>query len=838
MLLRFVLFLGVIAVSAMLTATPVGAQPAENVDTEKLSPFDQSILDSKKSMMASPADALEFARAAEDYARSQPPSNEQTVAIATAYWLQAEALNRLNKANDAEPLIQRALGLIGDERLDTKLGGDLILARGRIARVLRNDQLALTSFHQAHDIFAKLGSTRYQALSLQELGSIYRDARDYERVLNFYERATNIHTNDPALDLPSYNNRANALRDLGRYTESIELYQKALEIAEQIESDILKARILSNIAETQVSAGDYIQALNTSDESLTVLEGTDGGEWRPIHLAVKAHALQKLGQLSESAAVIELVFEGLTITETTAEFVLAHKTAYEVYRELGQAELALEHFEAFKRLEDSAREIAASANNVLVAAEFDFTAQELEIANLNAAKLEDEIALRQAQSRQRTIMFSAIIGFAALITIGLTWGLLMSRRSRKRIEKINKSLEDSNIALEKANKAKTEFLATTSHEIRTPLNGILGLTQLMMADETLTEHQHQQIESIWGAGDTLLAVVNDILDVATIETGRFRIIKDTTNIPKLADQVAEIFNSNAQNKGVTLSVDTGNCPEAIITDGMRIRQVLFNLVSNAVKFTEKGRVSVTLCTRQTHPGEELSIVITDTGIGIPADQLEAIFEAFHQADSGRTRKFGGTGLGLSICKHIANALGGTITASSTVGEGSRFEFVIPLERPKTVSPRKLPAEKTSAVQNTSDLNVLVVEDNLLNRNVIRALIESHVSSVTLAEDGVQGVSATEQTCFDVILMDKQMPNMDGITAIKTIRQLSNGSEDTYIIAVTADAYPGAREELLEAGADEYVSKPINAKTLIDALQEAVNCGAKHSRSSNGGIEAA
>lgn len=798
---------------------------AQTTDTAPVA-FDDEILNSKRNMMSGPATALDHARAAEDVARAGPISPEQSIAIATAYWLQAEALNRLNEPNDAAPLVQRALGLLGPSSGDTKLKGDLILAQGRIARVLRDDELALKSFHTAHDIFVSLEQTRYQAIALQSLGSIYLDARDYKRALDFYERASEAHQGDPALDLASFNNRAQTHREIGHYGQSIELYTAAFGLAESLDSPMLKARTKSNIALSHLLTGDFEQALIDVEDSVSFIEETDASEWRPIILGVKGQVLGAMGDHKAAVQIFNLVFAGQDLTQTNTTYRDLHRAAYESYRNLENSAKALVHLEAFKRLDDSARDLAASANNVLVAAEFDFATQELEIVKLNAAQLRNSIALERSATQQQRLILIAGALFAVTIAIALGWGLFQTRASNARIAKVNASLEKTNTALDQANQVKTAFLATTSHELRTPLNGVLGIAQVMLADDGLSDEQRENVESIRGAGDSLLAVVSDILDVATIESGKFEITNSATNIAKIANDVNDLFRVTADDKNITLQVDMGDCPTTLMSDAMRMRQLLVNLVSNAVKFTESGSVQVHFKTLLQDGGEWLRIEVRDTGIGIPTDQLEAVFEPFHQVENGRTRRFGGTGLGLSICRKICRALNGNISVQSQVGHGTQFEIILPLNRLAPQTPDQ-DAGNERKIQSVADLDVLVVEDNLLNRTVIKALIDTRVASVTLAEDGVEALAALQERRFDLILMDKQMPNMDGITATKTIRAMTNGAENIYITAVTADAYDGAREELLECGMDDYLAKPVDADTLHDALQWAVDRGLRH-----------
>ena len=268
-----------------------------------------------------------------------------------------------------------------------------------------------------------------------------------------------------------------------------------------------------------------------------------------------------------------------------------------------------------------------------------------------------------------------------------------------------------------------------------------------------------------------------------------------------------------------------------MTDEMRLRQILFNLTSNAIKFTNRGRVTVTFAARETDGANRLHIDVADTGIGIPDTEFEHIFETFSQVDQGAARQFGGTGLGLAICRRLARAMGGDVTVTSVLGKGSVFSISLPLEaphyaRPPTPETAATPAAR-AAPRQLCELEVLLVEDNLINRKVVEQLLSPVVGEIDVAEDGVQGVEAVQTKHYDVVLMDKQMPNMDGVTATKTIRSMTGPAKDVYIIAVTADAFEGEKERLIAQGMDDYIAKPVNQDMLVQAILAGLEKGLKH-----------
>ncbi|OQW45177.1 MAG: hypothetical protein A4S16_13980 [Proteobacteria bacterium SG_bin6] len=389
--------------------------------------------------------------------------------------------------------------------------------------------------------------------------------------------------------------------------------------------------------------------------------------------AFAAQAAYQSGDIKQAARLIGQSFAGVDLSQTDVTVISAHETAYRIYRAVGNERLALRHLEAMKRIDDKATKLAASTNTALMAARFDYANQNLKIANLKAEEARKQLAFEHARARtQQFISWGlGIVGLA--VAAMLTTGLLLLRRSRNEVRAANADLAATNARLEHALKAKTEFLATTSHEIRTPLNGILGMTQVMLADQALPAPTRDRLEVVQSAGVTMKALVDDILDVAKMETGNLTIEEVPVALPSLLRDVARLWDEPAQQRGLGFSVALEELPDWVIADPGRVRQIVFNLLSNAMKFTREGHVTL----RATLNDTMLEIAVTDTGIGIPPHKLDEIFEAFRQVDASTTRRYGGTGLGLAICRQLARAMGGDVVVSSQPGEGSRFLFIFP-----------------------------------------------------------------------------------------------------------------------------------------------------------------
>jgi signal transduction histidine kinase/ActR/RegA family two-component response regulator len=367
-----------------------------------------------------------------------------------------------------------------------------------------------------------------------------------------------------------------------------------------------------------------------------------------------------------------------------------------------------------------------------------------------------------------------------------------------------------------ANRAKSEFLATMSHEIRTPLNGVLGMVQAMARDD-LPTLQRERLELIAESGKTLLTILNDILDLAKIEAGKLELDEADFDLEALALGAQETFTHIADGKGLVLSLEVEEAARGVYSgDSTRIRQVLNNLISNAVKFTASGSVRV----RVARSGAGVRFVVADTGIGMSAEQIERLFEKFVQADSSTARRFGGTGLGLSICRELCRAMGGEISAASELGGGSRFTVDLPLvrtgERGRKSTPATAPAATTL---EAGALRILAAEDNRVNQMVLRTLLSQAGLDLALVSNGEEAIAAWEGGEWDVILMDVQMPVMDGATAAREIRrrEAETGRSATPIIALTADAMDHQVESYRSAGMNDFVAKPIEVAALFEAL---------------------
>jgi signal transduction histidine kinase len=402
------------------------------------------------------------------------------------------------------------------------------------------------------------------------------------------------------------------------------------------------------------------------------------------------------------------------------------------------------------------------------------------------------------------LMFGVQI-WSARAQLAGSWNELMAARE---------AAEERERAAEQASRAKSSFLATMSHELRTPLNGVLGMAQALVR-EPLTQAQKERVAIIRRSSESLLAVLNDLLDLSKIETAGLELEVGEFDLEQLVAGVVAAYESLAQNKGLSfrLQIAPAACG-AFVGDSARVRRILYSLADNAVKFTEAGGVTLSVGCAE----GQVIFRIDDTGIGISPDHLGSLFEGFFQADGGATRRYGGAGLGLAVCRQMAALMGGSVEATSELGAGSTFIVRLPLPRAA-----QRPQEGAAEPRGDGELRVLAAEDNDTNQLVLKTLLGQAGLDVTMVENGAQAVEAWERGQWDLILMDIQMPVMDGVVATRAIRQRERetGRARTPIIAVTANAMTHQIAEYEAAGMDGVSPKPIDLVALLGAMQEAL-----------------
>jgi PAS domain S-box-containing protein len=405
-----------------------------------------------------------------------------------------------------------------------------------------------------------------------------------------------------------------------------------------------------------------------------------------------------------------------------------------------------------------------------------------------------------------------------------------SARDRQRmldLQRETKEARERQRIAEETSRAKSAFLAMMSHEIRTPMNAVLGLASALL-DEGLTEEQRDVVTAIRDSGDSLLRILNDILDFSRLDAGRMTFEAASFSPATVTQETLSVHGPQAAAKGLRLDVESDDLPDLLVGDAGRIRQVLHNLVSNALKFTDVGSVTVEArCLSQTPDDAVIEWRVVDTGIGIEADKLGSLFDAFVQADNSITRRFGGSGLGLAISKQLAEQMGGEIGAASTPGKGSQFWFRLRLTRPKEEPVAQNDASAIAArlaallAARPGPARLLLAEDNPTNQFVFTRMLKNTPVTVDIANDGRQAVERAAATTYDIIFMDMRMPEMDGLEAARSIRGGQGPCRSVPIVALTANAFAEDMAACKAAGMNDFVAKPVSKQRLNEALLQAL-----------------
>ncbi len=793
----------------------VASHPASAREPDFPRPLAAQIDAAKSSMMGDQAQALRHVQLIDALARRIADPRQRALALATARWLGAEAYLRSNAADRAKPLLDDGLRLVRQIAEPTKLRGDLLMSQGAFYMQADDAVKALTRYQDAFRVFGSLAEPRSQAIALQNIGALYSSANDDNRAQRYFRQASELYDGDPALSLSLHNSRANVLARVAEGSAEAEKeYEAALAIARQLEKPLLEARILVNLARNQIKRKRFEAADRTLTRGFKLVEDADADLVRRHLLATAAGLAAERNEKAKAVRLIAECFAGLDLTETTGDYRIAHAFAYEILRDSGAPRLALAHLEAMKRLDDEATKVATSTGAALMAARFDSAEQQARIQTLKA-----EEARRTAAFRL-TLLLS--IGGATLVIIALlSFGLITLRRSRNQIRATNIVLAETNVALEKALKAKTEFLATTSHEIRTPLNGILGMTQVMLADAKLDAGTRDRIEIVHGAGVTMRSLVDDILDVAKMETGNLAVDAAPMDLCAMLREVTRLWDEQARGKGLSFRLELSHAPGWIVSDAGRLRQIVFNLLSNAIKFTARGGVTLRVIAEGEGETRRLRLVVSDTGIGIPPEKFEEVFESFRQVDAGTTRKFGGTGLGLTICRNLARALGGEITVESIEGQGASFAVDLPL----VVAEAPVQAASDPA---RSGAAMVILDRNPIARSMLRTLLEPRLAALHFAASAAEAHALIADAGATHLLADEATLKAGEGDPMETLARLAAAVApgNSTVLWLRPDA--AIRSQLLATGIGDIVEKPVSGAALIAAVvpepQENLNPG--------------
>jgi len=642
------------------------------------------------------------------------------------------------------------------------------------------------------------------------LGGIYRRLDDYKNALKFIEKAIKsaIATGQDPTD--HYTQLGLIYIELKDYQRALEAFL-AVKQSNKFAAAHTNFQALHGLAQCYLKLGDAKKALPLAQKSVALLPVSQNRHYGGVALVVLADCEFELGMtdqaLQHALAGNEALFQGKNKYGNRSSTELLMK----IYKKKGNYRKALEYSEQHNQLieqverQQSARQLAFG----------EFT-RENEVKN---ARREAQVQAQLVQQRNIRFALFAGLGVLALLILLLYHRYRFKQKTAQQLEIKNAEIEAARARAEKSEAFKSRFLANMSHEIRTPLHGIAGYTDLVL-ETPLSEKQRRYLNAISQSNERLTEVVNDILDLSKLEAGEVKLRQVAFSPAQIAQDVQVALAPKAKNKGLELLVNIDdNVPAAVLGDPTRLYQILMNLAGNAVKFTDKGFVRIGI------EGENpIRFSVSDTGIGIPTHKLTTIFESFHQAEEDTTARFGGTGLGLTIANELVQLHHSTIEVESQVGKGTTFAFNLALPHANTGHLVNTHSE-TDNLFFTQPLKILLADDNAFNREIAAEALLRHFEHVEIveADNGKEVIRLFENQAFDLILMDMQMPEMNGIEATKSIRvQMPDNKRNVPIIALTASATPEEIDKALASGMNRHLGKPFKPRELAKIIAETLS----------------
>ncbi len=693
------------------------------------------------------------------------------------------------------------------------------------------------AFNLTNDIIRRSGKTGYplgMGRGYNLLGWCYWQQGDYDEGIEALDKASSIarEINNRPLEARVLNNYGYIYRDRGDLANALSCFENALAINEALDDEVAKSINLASIAYLNYDLEDYETALEFALKSLPIFERANDVHRLVYHYQMLGNMYFKLKKLDDAFRYFEEAFR--RTEPDTAMHIMAVSSLGKVYYKQKDFDNARTYLQ--QALNES-RELKNV--EVQIVSHFYLGSLFMDEGNYKNARKELESALHIADEymRRHDLMsvhdvlsklydkmgdipkafhhLKAYEGLKEDIFKQTTYNKVRNLHIQREVELAKKEKE----VAERTAHLKQQFMANMSHEIRTPMNAIVGMTRLLLSKDPRPE-QMRYLHAIAQSADNLLVIINDILDLSKIESGKIIIEQTSFSLREVAHSMRDMLMLKAEEKNIDLQIQMNpGIPEYLTGDPTRVNQVLINLVGNAIKFTEKGYVAVHISLqKKTDDQYFVQMDITDTGIGIAADYVEKIFESFTQAGTNTARKYGGTGLGLTISRQLVTLMHGTISVVSEPGKGTTFTVVIPFTEgvtPDAGEQDKIISEDT--MERLKKIRLLLVEDNEFNRMVAEDTLRELLPEIQLeiAVNGQEAVTRVRENKYDVILMDIQMPVMDGVTATRTIREtLPSPARDTGIIAMTANVLQEDVKRYFEVGMDAYISKPFRTDELL------------------------
>ncbi|MCB0699165.1 MAG: tetratricopeptide repeat protein [Chitinophagales bacterium] len=651
----------------------------------------------------------------------------------------------------------------------------------------------IEELEKAHKIAVRIHEKSLEARVLNNFGNIYRELGDLAKAIGYFEHALVINETigDMLAESVNLTSIAQLLYDLNDFESALDYALRCLPIFEQAHDKnrvIALNNILGNI---YFKLQQYGEAQQYYDQNITDAE--EDSSAYIVALSGIGKVLYRQGDFANAREKLKQAQKEAEELENAEVQIICNYYLGKILIEEGDFRQALMHLNhAFDMADDYSRKHDVMSIHETLSMLYD------KMGNIPSAfyHLKAYEQLKEDIFKQTTL------------------GKIRNLQIRQKVELAEKEKE----VAERTAQLKQQFMANMSHEIRTPMNAIVGMTRLLLSKEPKPD-QLRYLNAIEQSAENLLVIINDILDLSKIEAGKIVIEQTDFVLTELTDSIKDMLLFKAEEKGLELKMTVDeHIPTRLVGDPTRINQVLINLAGNAIKFTEKGYVSVSAqLSKQEGDRYWIRFNVRDTGIGIPPDYVEKIFESFTQAGTDVARKFGGTGLGLTISKQLVDLMGGHISVSSEVGKGTTFSVLLPIERCEDQSPVvKLPAVDDDKKAVLNKLYLLLVEDNEFNRMVAEDTLKELLPNIRIdiAVNGEEAVSKVQSGKYDIVLMDIQMPVMDGVTATKTIRRLNGPISKTGIIAMTANVLQEDVQKYFDAGMNAYVSKPFQPDELL------------------------
>ena len=670
---------------------------------------------------------------------------------------------------------------------------------------------SLSLFLEALTLHKQLNSQREWHV-LQGISLYYRSQENFAKYLEYGQLLIShplVNTAPKYLGTAEYT-VGEGLVKLGRYDEAKPHLLNSIRVLNSISSAWVSEAYIS-LAELQLLTDNPQKALETVLVSKVIATENRYFAAQVQADLLKARIYQALGDNNKAIAILDSLLPEATQHKDQAGQQQAHQMLAALYEQKGALKSALFHHKEFKRISDSIALRREKAKSTFHRARLDFEHQEQKIELLKNQKERQAIELEQKQRNSQ--LRDMVLGLSLLLLILMLYYAVRARKVKRQMQKLAFDAET-------ANKAKSNFLAKMSHEIRTPMNAIIGLSQLTLKGK-MTEKQRENVAMVHASSQSLLTLLNDILDFSKIEAQKLELERAEFLLSDSMNRLLDVCSFSAQEKLLNLDIIIdSDVPSAFVGDALRLEQVLINLVNNAIKFTEKGDITirVSLLAQEEHI-THLKFSVSDHGIGIAKEQLGRLFKAFSQSDNSMTRRYGGTGLGLVICKELVELMSGEINVESELGKGSCFSFNVELEKSKQISP----VDSSLDTSDLSDLKVLIVDDSMTSRTLLLDMLENINIDAHQAQGGVQALemlklAIAKQEPFDVVLMDWRMPGLDGFESIRIINQVISDNLPRFILISSFDKNE-AVEQSRETPVADILEKPVKSAQLIASLNK-------------------